>query len=90
MITSSACPPSTRFRRLDIRRCSGPTPPVCASLSATNALHNHLIYGYTAGLGVDVSLIGGLFLRAEWEYVRFTTTVDTRINTVRAGLGYKF
>lgn len=70
--------------------CSGPTPPVCASLSATNALHNHLIYGYTAGLGVDVSLIGGLFLRAEWEYVRFTTTVDTSINTVRAGLGYKF
>ena len=61
-----------------------------ASLSATDALHNHLIYGYTAGLGVDVNLVGGLFARAEWEYVRFTTSVDTNINTVRAGLGYKF
>jgi len=29
-------------------------------------------------------------MRAEWEYLRFTTTVDTNINTVRAGLGYKF
>lgn len=59
-------------------------------LSATDAVHNHLVYGYTAGLGVDIHLIGGLFMRAEWEYIRFTSTVDTSINTVRAGLGYKF
>jgi outer membrane immunogenic protein len=59
-------------------------------LFADNALHNHLVYGYTAGLGVDINLIGGLFMRAEWEYVRFTAQVDTSINTVRAGLGYKF
>jgi outer membrane immunogenic protein len=58
--------------------------------SAAVAQHNHLIYGYSAGLGVDVNLIGGLFLRAEWEYIRFTSSVDTSINTVRAGLGYKF
>jgi outer membrane immunogenic protein len=61
-----------------------------APLSADDAVHNHLIYGYTAGLGVDVNLVGGLFMRAEWEYVRFTSQVDTSINTVRAGLGYKF
>ncbi|MCP3463985.1 outer membrane protein [Bradyrhizobium sp. CCGUVB23] len=59
-------------------------------LSATDAVHNHLIYGYTGGLGVDMTLTGGLFLRAEWEYIRFTSQVDTSINTVRAGLGYKF
>jgi outer membrane immunogenic protein len=59
-------------------------------LTATDAVHNHLIFGYTAGLGVDVNIIGGLFLRAEWEYIRFTSSVDTNINTVRAGLGYKF
>lgn len=59
-------------------------------LSASDAEHNHLIYGYTAGLGVDINIIGGLFARAEWEYVRFTSSVDTNINTVRAGLGYKF
>ena len=66
------------------------TALVCASLSSTNALHNHLVYGYTAGLGIDINLIGGLFFRGEWEYVRLTSTIDTSINTVRAGLGYKF
>jgi opacity protein-like surface antigen len=35
-------------------------------------------------------LAAGLFLRAEWEYVRFASSVDTSVNTVRAGLGYKF
>ena len=68
---------------------SGPFTSL-ATLSATDAVHNHLVYGYTGGLGVDVNLVGGLFMRAEWEYVRFTSTVDTSINTVRAGLGYKF
>jgi opacity protein-like surface antigen len=68
---------------------SGPFSPP-AILSATEGVHNHLIYGYTMGLGMDINLIGGLFMRAEWEYVRFTATVDTTINTVRAGLGYKF
>jgi outer membrane immunogenic protein len=67
----------------------GPFTPL-ATLNATDAVHNHLIYGYTAGLGVDINLIGGLFMRAEWEYIRFTASVDTSINTVRAGLGYKF
>jgi len=71
----------------------GPTNPPALSpvfLSAAEAQHNHLLYGYSAGLGVDVNLIGGLFLRAEWEYLRFTTVTDVNINTVRAGLGYKF
>lgn len=58
--------------------------------SKTEGQYSHLIYGYTAGLGVDINLIGGLFARAEWEYVRFTSSVDTNINTVRAGVGYKF
>ena len=65
-------------------------PPSSASLGA----HDHLIYGYTAGLGVDINLVGDLFMRAEWEYVRFATNLlnvtDPHLNTVRAGLGYKF
>lgn len=68
---------------------AGPFRPL-TPLSATDVVHNHLIYGYTGGLGVDVNLIGGLFMRAEWEYARFTSQIDTSINTVRAGLGYKF
>jgi opacity protein-like surface antigen len=67
----------------------GPFIPL-APLTATEGVHNHLIYGYSAGLGVDVNLVAGLFMRAEWEYIRFTSSVDTSINTVRAGLGYKF
>jgi outer membrane immunogenic protein len=55
-----------------------------------DAQHNHLLYGYSMGVGVDVNLIGGLFLRAEYEYLRFTSTVDVSINTGRVGLGYKF
>jgi outer membrane immunogenic protein len=73
-----------------IASCSSATPPVCATHTATQAQHGHLIYGYSGGLGVDVNLVGGLFLRAEWEYIRFTSAVDTNINTARVGLGYKF
>jgi outer membrane immunogenic protein len=49
-----------------------------------------LVYGYTAGGGFDVTLIGGLFARAEYEYRRITSNVEANVNTVRAGLGYKF
>lgn len=59
-------------------------------LSATDARHSRLLYGYTAGAGVDVMLIGGLFLRAEYQYARFSASIDTDVNTVHVGLGYKF
>ena len=59
-------------------------------ISATDGQYSHLIYGYSFGLGTEVMLVSGLFLRAEWEYVRFASSIDTSINTVRAGLGYKF
>ena len=69
-----------------------PAPPPYGpvTLAANETQHNHLLYGYSFGLGVDVMLMAGLFLRAEYEYLRFTTTVDTSINTGRVGLGYKF
>jgi opacity protein-like surface antigen len=79
---------------LDVPTFAGSPPPVSPlpiftpSLSVTQ--HGHLIYGYSGGLGFDVNLIGGLFMRAEWEYIRFTDTIDTSINTARVGLGYKF
>lgn len=49
-----------------------------------------LVYGYSAGLGVDVMLVGGLFTRVEYEYQRVTSNIESNINTVRLGLGYKF
>lgn len=49
-----------------------------------------LVYGYSAGFGMDVMLVGGLFTRVEYEYQRVTSSIETNINTVRLGVGYKF
>ncbi len=49
-----------------------------------------LVYGYTAGIGFDVALTGGLFARAEYEYKRVTSNFESIVNTARVGLGYKF
>jgi outer membrane immunogenic protein len=51
-----------------------------------------IAYGYTAGLGVDISLLPNMFLRAEWEYVQFPNVSDFRVamNSARLGLGVKF
>lgn len=72
-----------------------PLPNIGPSInSLTDTANAHFISGLAAGLGVDVMLYAGLFLRAEWEYLRFSsadnTTVNTTVNTVRGGLGYKF
>ena len=56
----------------------------------TDNANSHFVTGFAGGLGIDMMLYAGLFLRAEWEYLRFTSSVDTTVNTVRAGLGYKF
>jgi opacity protein-like surface antigen len=56
----------------------------------TAASKTKLVYGYSVGAGLDVMLVGGLFMRAEYEYRRVTSDIETNINTVRAGLGYKF
>lgn len=60
------------------------------SVSAASGQSSRFIYGYAAGLGVDMMLWGGLFARAEWEYLKFAGPVDTSVNTIRGGLGYKF
>jgi opacity protein-like surface antigen len=56
----------------------------------TSATKTSLVYGYSAGVGVDVMLMASLFLRAEYEYQRVTSKIDSTINTARVGLGYKF
>ncbi len=59
-------------------------------VSATDAQNSRMMYGYSFGVGTDIMLMSCLFLRAEWEYVRFTSTIETTVNTGRIGLGYKF
>jgi outer membrane immunogenic protein len=72
----------------------GAGPPTITDYNVTyNTAENkngRLMVGYTFGVGTEVMLFGGLFARGEWEYVRFTGPIDTNINTVRGGLGYRF
>lgn len=49
-----------------------------------------LVYGYSAGFGVDTMIAGGLFVRAEYEYQRVTADYESNIHTARVGVGYKF
>ena len=70
------------------RAVSGSPAPLVAGTSA--ASKTNLVFGYSAGAGIDIMMIGGLFVRAEYEYRRVTSDIDSNINTVRAGLGYKF
>ena len=59
-------------------------------VSLTDAQNSKFVNGYVGGLGMDVMLMACLFLRAEWEYARYTPVIPTTLNTVRVGLGYKF
>jgi outer membrane immunogenic protein len=59
-------------------------------LTATSDQKDHFVYGWSAGVGVDVMLCAGLFMRLEYEYHRFAAAADVNINTVHLGLGYKF
>jgi opacity protein-like surface antigen len=67
-----------------------PKPYVALPNLQTSATKTNLVYGYSAGVGVDVMLMAGLFLRAEYEYQRVTSTIESNINSARVGLGYKF
>jgi outer membrane immunogenic protein len=68
-----------------------PAPPnYAANYSLASQQKNQFIYGYAAGFGVDWSLFNGIFLRGEYEYLRFMTPIDVSINTVRGGVGVKF
>jgi len=59
-------------------------------ITASDNQNQRLIHGYSIGAGVDMMVYSCLFLRAEWEYVRYAAAIDTNVNTFRVGLGYKF
>jgi outer membrane immunogenic protein len=62
-------------------------PPVVPAWTADKT---KLVYGYSLGFGVDIMLAGGLFARVEYEYLRVTSNFESNVNSVRAGIGYKF
>jgi outer membrane immunogenic protein len=53
---------------------------------------NSFVPGWTAGLGMEYMLWGNVFMRGEWEYIRFLNVKDITfsVNNVRLGVGYKF
>lgn len=53
---------------------------------------NVIAYGYTAGLGLDYQITPSLFLRGEWEYIKFLSINDVRMSmhSVHAGVGFRF
>jgi outer membrane immunogenic protein len=67
-------------------------PPRTVTASTTENKSGTFGYGYTLGLGFDWMVWSCLFVRAEWETVQFVQFGNQRIslNSVRAGVGWKF
>ncbi len=62
------------------------------ALTTTDGRSSNFVAGWTGGLGLEYMLWGNVFVRGEWEYVKFMTIKNTSVtqNSVHAGLGYKF
>src|SRR5262245_4921348 len=72
---------------------TGPTLPVPAqSQTLIEQKVNQYVAGWSGGLGLEYCVWGGLFMRGEWEYMKFLAIKNTvvQLNIVRFGLGYKF
>jgi opacity protein-like surface antigen len=73
-----------------VDRVAFASPAPALQVGVASASETKLVYGYSAGFGFDVMLVGGLFARAEYEYRHVTSNIESNINSLRAGLGYKF
>ena len=88
--------------RMDINRtvvvtpaATALTPPgtfVPGPIPLSENLNGPIGYGWTAGVGVDFSLMANLFLRAEYEYVNFPDIqgLSAHIHNARVGAALKF
>jgi outer membrane immunogenic protein len=70
----------------------GPNLVPSQSLTMSQERTNDFVVGWTAGLGTEYCLWNNVFIRAEWEYIKFVSVMDTNItmNSAHVGLGYKF
>ena len=72
-----------------------PAPPVFLGTfqqSASVGQNNFFVAGVAAALGVDWLLTPSVFLRGEWEYIKFLAVKNTVVqaNNLHLGIGYKF
>jgi outer membrane immunogenic protein len=60
--------------------------------SATTGKDNTFVGGVSAGLGMDWAITPAAFLRAEWEFIAFSSVNGSRsnINTGSLGIGLRF
>jgi outer membrane immunogenic protein len=58
----------------------------------TQGRSNNFVAGWTGGLGFEYALWDGIFLRGEWEYIKFMSVMNTSVslNSAHFGVGYKF
>ena len=71
----------------------GPTLPVpTQSQTLIEQKVNQYVAGWSGGLGIEYCVWGGLFMRGEWEYMKFLAVKNTVVqaNNLRFGVGYKF
>ena len=70
------------------------TPVYLPSVSQTQIQErtNDFVIGRTGGLGMEYALWNNVFLRGEWEYIKFVSVMNTSItmNNAHLGIGYKF
>jgi opacity protein-like surface antigen len=65
----------------------------CASYGAGNTQNGNIwLYGFDAGVGVDIALMRNVFLRGEFEYLHFFPVKGITMDfaTASAGIGVKF
>jgi len=71
---------------------TGGGSPYNFSGSKTDAKNNAFAIGFLGGVGVDVALLPNVFLRAEYEFISFSSvnSIRTNLSTGRLGVGVRF
>lgn len=82
----------TRSAQVQASGTHAVNPPYSFDQTATERKEDDFAYGVTAGLGVEFALLQNLFVRAEYEYVKFGlfNDLNTYLQSVRVGAGMKF
>jgi outer membrane immunogenic protein len=63
--------------------------PGGGSATASDGKSNALIYGWSAGAGMDIALTPNIFVRGEYEFIQFSQ-MKLNLNSARIGLGLRF
>jgi opacity protein-like surface antigen len=76
----------------DVSDAADRPPLALGPVTQTDVKNNAYIYGGTAGLGFDFALMQNVFVRAEYEYVRFFPFRGAimQLHNARVGVGLKF